>query len=367
MKGKKLLTLMGSVCLILVLAALPFLTACPAPVEEEPTLPEEEEPAPPEKPIKLTFSILCPADHPPAGLVVSWAIEEIKERTNGRVEITLYPVGSLTPSEKIYAGVVGKISDMGESCLAYTRGRFPASEALDLPMGYPSGWVATHVVNDFYDEFKPDEFDDVHVLCFHGHGPGVLQMVDKRVYKLEDLEGMVIRSTGLAAKIVERLGAVPRAMPMAETYEALAKGVVDGSLGPRETLKGWKQAEVVKYVTNCEAVGYTTNFFVVINKDTWDELSEDIQEVFTEVFQECIEKFGTGWDEIDKEATEYLLTFEGREVIELSEEEISRWTEAVRPLIDSYIAEKEAMGLPAADYVKFIEDRIAYWSARQAK
>ncbi|MCK4368244.1 MAG: hypothetical protein KAV68_01045, partial [Dehalococcoidales bacterium] len=34
MKGKRLLTLLGSVCLILVLTALPFVAGCPAPEEE---------------------------------------------------------------------------------------------------------------------------------------------------------------------------------------------------------------------------------------------------------------------------------------------------------------------------------------------
>ena len=47
MKRKKLLTLAGSVCLILVLASLPFMTACPAPPEEEAPPPAEEEAPPP--------------------------------------------------------------------------------------------------------------------------------------------------------------------------------------------------------------------------------------------------------------------------------------------------------------------------------
>lgn len=50
MRRRKLLTLIGSICLILVLAAMPFLAACPAPPEEvTPTPPEEEEPTPPEE------------------------------------------------------------------------------------------------------------------------------------------------------------------------------------------------------------------------------------------------------------------------------------------------------------------------------
>jgi len=42
------------------------------------------------------------------------------------------------------------------SVLAYTMGRFPATELVDLPHGYPSGWVATKVANDYYNEFEPE-------------------------------------------------------------------------------------------------------------------------------------------------------------------------------------------------------------------
>ncbi|NVM23733.1 MAG: TAXI family TRAP transporter solute-binding subunit [Desulfobacterales bacterium] len=48
MKRKRLVTLIGSVCLVLVLAALSFMAACPAPVEEPLPPTDGEEPLPPE-------------------------------------------------------------------------------------------------------------------------------------------------------------------------------------------------------------------------------------------------------------------------------------------------------------------------------
>jgi len=32
-------------------------------------------------------------------------------------------------------------------------------EAMELPLGFPNGWVGTFVANDFYDKFKPKEWD----------------------------------------------------------------------------------------------------------------------------------------------------------------------------------------------------------------
>ena len=314
--------------------------------------------------IELTYSNFFPPTHLHSILAEEW-IEEIETRTNGRVEITYYPGGSLTPAPGIYDGVVEDISDIGMSCLAYTIGRFPASELVDMPHAYPSGWVATKVANDFYEEFKPAEFDDVHALYFHAHGPGVVFTTEKPVRKMEDLKGLVIRSTGVGAKIMEALGAEGYGASQGEAYELMSKGTIDGSFTPREVLKGWKQAEVVKYVTGCYDVGNTTDMFVVMNKAKWDSLPGSIKKIFTEVSEEWVEKHAMVWTYYDKVGIDYFLSLGGgRELIELPPEEMARWVETTRPLIDKYIEEKTAMGLPAADYQEYLVERSRYWAER---
>lgn len=337
------------VVLALALVALPLFTSCSAPAATET--------------IELTYSNFFPPTHLHSVLAEQFC-EEINKRTDGKVEITYYPGGTLTPAPQVYGGVVEGISDMGMSVLAYSMGRFPATELVDMPHAYPNGWVATMVANDFYKEYQPEEFDDVHVLYFHAHGPGVLFTTEKPVYKLEDLKGLIIRSTGIGAKIIEALGAEGYGGSQGEAYELMSKGTVDGSLTPREVLKGWNQAEVVKYVTGCYDVGYTANMFVVMNKDTWDSLPVDVQRVFTEVCEEWAEKHARVWTYYDKAGIDYFLTFEGRELIELSPQEMTRWVEATRPLIDEYISEKTAMGLPAADYEAYLVERTSYWAEK---
>jgi TRAP-type C4-dicarboxylate transport system substrate-binding protein len=62
------------------------------------------------------------------------------------------------------------------------------TEVIDLPLGYKSAHAATRLVNEYYKKFKPKEFDEVKVLYFFAHGPGILH-TKKPVYKLEDLKG----------------------------------------------------------------------------------------------------------------------------------------------------------------------------------
>jgi len=304
----------------------------------------------------LTYSIFFPAAHAQAKAAEAWA-KEIEKRSAGQVKISLFPGGTLTPADQCYDGVVKGISDIGMSAFAYTRGRFPQMEALDLPLGYPNGLVATRVANDFYRAMKPKALENVKVLYLHAHGPGLLH-TKKPVRTLEDLKGMKIRSTGFSAKVVSALGAVPVAMPQGETYEALSKGTADGTIGPIEVLKGWKQGEVIKSTTDCYDVGYTTAFFVVMNLKKWNALSPEVRKVFEDVSREWVDVHGRAWDEADREGRAFTKSL-GNQIIPLSAQESARWKKAVRPTIEEYIREAEKKGVPGRKSVKEAEGLIA--------
>jgi TRAP-type C4-dicarboxylate transport system substrate-binding protein len=294
--------------------------------------------------VKLTYSVFFPPTHGQCKAAESWA-KEIEKRSKGRVVINVFPGGTLTKANNCYDGVVTGISDIGMSCFAYTRGRFPVMEAADLPLGYPSGLTATRVVNAYYNKMKPKELSDVKVLYLHAHGPGLLH-TKKPVKTLSDLGKMKIRSTGLSAKVVSALGAVPVAMEQGETYEALQKGVVEGTIGPVEVLKGWRQGEVIKSTTDCNAVGYTTTMFVVMNLKKWNALPEDLKAVFTQVSKEWIDVHGKEWDMGDKQGLEFSKSL-GNSVITLSAKESAAWKKAVEPVIAEYetdVAKKNVDG-----------------------
>lgn len=303
----------------------------------------------------LTYSIFFPPSHGQAKVGETWA-KEIEKRTKGQVKITVLAGGSLTPADQVYDGVLKGISDLGMSCFAYTRGRFPVMEVLDLPIGYPNGRVATAVANSFYQQFRPRELDGVKVLYLHAHGPGLLHTT-RPVATLEQLKGMKIRSTGLSAKVVSSLGAVPVAMPQGATYEALQKGVVEGTFGPIEVLKGWKQAEVIKSTTDCPEIGYTTAMFVVMNLKKWNALPKDVQKVFEEVSNQWIDIHGKAWDNLDMDGRKYTLSL-GNKIIPLTKAESARWKKAVRPMLIEYSQTTTAKGLPGQKAVVETEKLI---------
>jgi TRAP-type transport system periplasmic protein len=305
--------------------------------------------------VKLNYSIFFPAPHKNSILATEWG-KEVEKRTNGKVQVTMFYGGTLTPADKCYDGVVKGISDVGMSVLSYTMGKFPLTEVIDLPLGYKNGSAATKLINEYYNKFKPKEFDEVKVMYLHAHGPGILH-TKKAVNKLEDLKGLKIRSTGTVAKIVAALGGTPVAMPMGDTYDALSRGVADGVMAPQEALQGWKLGEVVKFTTEDFAAAYTIGFFVVMNKAKWDAIPPDSQKIIEKINEEWIEKTGTSWDEIDKSGRDFTLKL-GNTFIPLSKEEDARWAKAVTSMFDEYVKEKAAKGLPAGEALKFCVERL---------
>ncbi len=313
-------------------------------------------PAPEVKPIELTYSIFFPATHQNTLLAIEWA-KEIEKRTDGRVKITVFPGGTLTPADKCYDGVEKGLSDIGMSVMGYTRGKFPLSEVIDLPLGYRSGTAATDLINAYFKKFQPKEFDQVAIMYLHAHGPGFLH-TKKPVATLADLKGMKIRCTGLAAKIVTALGGTPVAMPMGETYDALSRGVVDGSMAPQESLEGWKWGEVVKSSSQCYGAAYSTAFFVCMNKAKWNALPPDIQATIEKVNQEWIAKTGKAWDDMDAAGRAFTVA-RGNTIITLTDEENAAWSKAVKPILDGYVENMTKKSLPGAEALAFCQEFLA--------
>ena len=337
------------VLMVFVLILTPAFASCTAP---QPT-----------EVIKLTYADFFPPTNWNSILAKLWC-DEIKEQTNGRVEITYYPAGQLAASNKIADAVETGIADIGMSVTAYTVGRFPASELIDMPHNYPNGWTATKTAWDFLTKFKPAEWDKYHLLYFHAHGPQVIYTTKKPVRKLEDMKGLVIRSTGIGAKIVEALGAKGYAAGQGDAYELMSKGTIDGSFTPREPLKGWKQAEVVNYVTGTYGIGSSAGFFVCMNKAKWETLPKDIQDKFTKISEQWVEKHAMSWTAYDKAAIDLFKSMPGKEVIELNAEEMAKFTVAAKPALDAYMADRAAKGLPVAEYEQYLKERVTYWAKK---
>lgn len=336
------------VLLLLVVMALAALTGC-----SSKTSPEEQGK---QETIELKLAHFFPATHPvETDLVQPWA-KAIEEATNGQVKITSYPGQTLLKADAIYDGVVNGITDIGLSCFAYTRGRFPVLEAFELPgITYINSKVASKVAWEGIKRLNPEEVQDTKLMMVFATGPGDL-FTKVPVRSLSDLQGLSIRATGLSAKTLETLGATPVAMPQSEAYEALSKGVVKGNLSPVEVLKGWKHAEVTDYLTKTPFL-YNTLFFITMNRDKWNSLPPGVQKAIEEVNEKYFKEVAMGlWDKQNEAALKWAVEETGMEVITLPEEEAKKWISLVRPIQDEFVAKISEKGLPGQEILDTVKE-----------
>lgn len=361
--GKNVVRLRLACCFLLLvfLVGLVGCTTTPEGTEggvKEEAVGEAGEKASPPDVIELRLAHFWPAAHAVETVLVPGWAKAIEEATDGQVIITSYPGETLLKAAEIYDGVVNGIAEIGISCFAYTRGRFPLSEVFELPgITYNNSKVSSMVAWEGIKELDPEEIKDTKLMMLFTTGVGNL-MTKSPVQKLEDLQGMEIRATGLSAKTLEVLGALPVAMPQSDTYEALSKGVCKGNLAPNETLEGWRHAEVTDYLTITPFL-YNTLFFATINLDTWNSLPPDIQSVIEEVTEKYYEEVAIGlWDTINDSGFKFAVEETGMEVINLSDEETARWMEKIQPIHDDFLTDMEGKGLPGEEALE-VAKRLA--------
>ena len=314
-----------------------------------------------QKTYQFNLAHFFPATHPAETVFIQGWIQAVDEATDGQVKITSYPGETLLKAADIYNGVVQGIADIGLSCFSYTRGRFPVLEAFELPgITYANSKVASMVAWEGITTLNPTEVQDTHLMMVIATGPGDL-FTKTPVRNLEDLKGMEIRATGLSATTISLLGGTPVAMAQSETYEALQKGVVKGNLSPVEVLKGWKHAEVTKYITLTPFL-YNTLFFVTFNQAKWDSMPQDLQEKVTAVTAKFFEEVGIGlWDMQNEPAMDYAVNEMNMEVITLSDEEAALWIEKVTPLQDEYT--QNVADLTDVDVIAYIKELAQKYNA----
>lgn len=305
-----------------------------------------------QSPIVLKYANFPPSTTFPCVQMERWA-KEVEKRTGGKVKVQTFPGGTLLPAKNIFDGVISGIADIGNFAMSYQPGRFPVSEAVDLPVGYANARVASLVLFDIIEKYNPKEFEKVKVLTVFTCPPANL-MTSKPVKSLKDLKGMDIRVAGTSVDVLKNLGGSPKAMPQSDTPEALQKGVVKGSFSSLEVLKDFNYAAYTPYVTmvNLQVV----SFAVVMNKEKWNSLPADVKKVFDDMRREQAEWTGKYVDGHVKEALVWSKEkYKDFQIFELPKNEKAELPKLMQPIIDAYIKKANAAGLPGEMIIRDIQ------------
>lgn len=317
-----------------------------APETEAPEPAEKAAPAP--EPLKLTYAFFAPAGTFPGRQMQHWA-DEISKRTDGLVTVETFPGGTLLGAKDMYDGVLKGVADIGLGAPSYDPGRFALTSGVSLPVGFPNATVASLTLWELTKEFQPAEYADFKIVTMFTTEPGYIQSKDP-VRNLEDLKDMKLRTAGSGVPVLKALGAAPVGMPMPAVPEAVQTGVIEGTMTSRDVLQDFKLAEMLHYVTDYNTV--VVSFAAVMDKKKWEQLPPKVQQVIDELSREMAIWTGQYHDKENvAKSVAWSQKEHGLEVLSLTPEEKAKWDALLEPMVEEWIQEKEAQGLPARKYL----------------
>lgn len=303
----------------------------------------------------------------PANFIAPWA-EKVTEESDGRITFEHYPamqLGGAPPA--LFDQVRDGVADIIWTLPGYTPGRFPGTEAFELPFMPASGEATSQAAWEFYEKHLQEEFEDVHIITVHVHGPGLIHAEGEGVRQLEDMNGLKVRGpTRIINNLLESLGATPVGMPVPAVPEALSTGVIDGTVIPWEVTLPLRVAELVETHTSFSGDrGLYTSFFIfAMNKDRYESLPDDLKQVIDDNSGLMAAQWaGRAMDEGDIPAREFAEE-QGNEIIILDEEETQRWKDASQSVVDDWIAEMDGQGYDGRQLYQDAKDLIDKYASQ---
>jgi TRAP-type C4-dicarboxylate transport system substrate-binding protein len=206
-------------------------------------------PAPQSGVTVLTYASPYGPGHPFSRADIEW-MDWIAKRSNGRLRIQPYWSGGVLSSEHSMTELRHGVVDIGLITPIYARG---GTHLIRAQAAFYGGLTTFREQVALYDclqrrdaQFGRELHGLVVLAVQGGNLPGILTR-DRRVVTLDDLRGLRLRAPAELLPVLRHLGADPVEMPMGEVYSALAKGVLDGVVAPKDTLKSLHFAEVAHY------------------------------------------------------------------------------------------------------------------------
>lgn len=282
----------------------------------------------------------------PSKAIKPW-IEKVEKESGGRIKINQFDAMALggKPPELIDQAKDGVV-DFIWTVIGYTPGRFPSTEAFELPFMMTTGEATSRAMQEYCEKNCVDEFKGMKVIAWHTHGPGLIHSKNP-VTKLEDMKGLKIRGgSRVINQMLEKLGATPVGMPVPAVSEALSKGVIDATTIPWEVTPALKVSELVHNHTTFSGKNglYTQTFVVAMNQASYDKLPDDLKKVIDDNSgMEAAAMFGRAMDEGDK-AGKAIAEKLNNNIIVLDEAETQRWKDAATPIIAAWEDEMTAKG-----------------------
>ena len=289
-------------------------------------------------------------DNTPNTAVQDWFLDQLVERSDGRIEVELYGAGSLCSARETTACVMDGRADIGVTVPSYTPEQFVMAEIGTLPFMSSDNQALMHALHDLNtdNETFRSETEKLGLMPIGYFSAGLAILGAKSpLESAADLKGKRVRAVGDGVlDAVTAAGGNAVSVTASEMYEAAERGVVDVVFNNMDAPTAYNLDEVLPHWSDA-GFGHYVLVGIWMSQERYDSLPEDLQQIVDEVTEEL--NTGAGIDAFaEVVATQCDQMIEGGNVESFtiwSDEAKAEWQEMTgTAAVDRFIKNAEAAG-----------------------
>ncbi|MTI17421.1 TRAP transporter substrate-binding protein [Rhodobacteraceae bacterium RKSG542] len=259
--------------------------------------------------------------------------ELVETRTEGDIEVEIYPAGQLGEGRELLEFVqMGEI-DLNAEAVGVLSGWDDRFAATELPYTFANRDIARKVFDGEYGDWLAQEMEPIGFKSLGWWEIGIRHLTNskKAVYTPEDVDGLKLRTMQVDAHIKawDQLGANPTPMASGEVYSALQQGIIDAQENPLGNIQSMRTHEVNKYISLTNHV-YSA-YAVVMNPDKFNSLSEEHQKIVADAISEASDYQQQIIRTEEPKLVDWFRS-QGNEVNELSAEQMAVFQNEIKAL-----------------------------------
>lgn len=281
---------------------------------------------------------------------VLWFIDEVSKRTGVEIELETYYAGTLAKPPDCLDAIGNGVYDFGWISPAFTPAKIPhAIIPNSVPLIISRMEVGLKAADELAQTYHPavEEYKASNVKLLFHTGVWHYNLISKKPVKsLDDIKGLKVRTFGYLSKAWAELGGVPVSISVAEAYDSLQKGVIDGVLmTPFAIWKSLRLSEVAKNFTRVDLGCLPTP--VLMNMNSWNNLPEKVRNEMNNLAIEMPYKAAQITREIEFNAIESMEK-EHIKIFELGTEDKNKINKVKQSITNIVVEDLTAKGIKNA-------------------
>ncbi|MCQ4160881.1 sialic acid TRAP transporter substrate-binding protein SiaP [Roseomonas sp. GC11] len=221
-----------------------------------------------------------------------WAAQQIKERTQNRWNIEVFPASALGNEPTINQGLTLGTVDIIYTGVAFAGATYKPISISNAPYifrdySHFAAYRNSDLLRDLMAGYEKQNGHPPVALTYYGERH---LTANRALNRPEDVRGMKLRvpQAPLFLMFTRSVGANATPIAFAEVYLALQQGTVDGQENPLPTIQAKKFYEVQSHIMLSGHI--TESILTIVGRATWARLNEADRIVFREVLREASDR-----------------------------------------------------------------------------